>query len=397
MNHFINTKKLFQIPKGMIYLNGNSLGPLPKNTKKFINDFLDNEWGKELVKGWNKNNWFIYSKILGNKIAKLIGAPKDTVIVGDTLSIQVFQALSASIYLNRNRKIILSDTGNFPTDIYMAEGLIKLKGNGYKLKLINADEIEKNINTDVAVLLITEVDYKSSKLHKIKKITETCHKNGVIIVCDLAHSTGAIPVDVIRSNVDFAVGCTYKYINGGPGSPAFIYVAKRHIKKIKPTLCGWHGHISPFNFDLKYRPSESIDKMRIGTPSIISFKSLESSLEIWEKISMRILRENSIYLSEVLINEIEKKCPELKLISPKNPAERGSHLAYKFDKGYEFMQALISGGVIGDFRAPNIIRFGITPLFIDENDIIKSVKKMGEILSKKFWKNKKFFIKTLVT
>ena len=391
------TKKFFKIPKNLIYLNGNSLGPLPKNTKKFINNFLDNEWGKELVRGWNKNNWFIYSKVLGNKISKLIGAPKDTVVVGDTLSIQVFQALSASLDINKKRKIILSDKGNFPTDIYMAQGLINLKDRGYKLKLINSDEIEKNINEKVAVLLITEVDYRSAKLHDIKKLTKLCHKFGVLIICDLAHSTGAIPINVIQTKVDFAIGCTYKYLNGGPGSPAFIYVAKKHINKIKPSLYGWHGHKSPFEFNLKYEPSPGIDRMRIGTPSILSFKSLESSLKVFEDIDMKLLKKDADILSDLMISEIEKKCPDLKLLSPKLSSARGSHIAFIFEKGYELVQDLIAEGVICDFRSPNIIRFGITPLYLGKSDIIKSVKIICNILSKKVWTKDKFIKRALVT
>ena len=397
MKDFSYFKNLFSIPEGTIYLNGNSLGPPLKSTGNVINDFIENEWGKELIKGWNTKGWFAQAKTIGNQISGIVGAPQDTIIVGDTLSNQVFQALTCALKLNSKRKFILTDNGNFPADIYIAQGLLKLFDGKFQIKVVETEDVFNSINEEIAVVMLTEVDYRTSRLHDMKKITKKAHEFEVLTIWDLAHSAGALPVTLNVSKPDFAVGCTYKYLNGGPGSPAFIYVSPKHIEKVEPALFGWHGHKSPFDFDLKYVPSNSIDKMRVGTPSIIAFSSLKNALEIWDKIDLQELRNKTILLSELFISEIEKLSSKLELASPRDPNLRGSQVCYKFDFGYELMQSLIAHKLIGDFRAPNLMRFGICPLFIDEKDILQSVKIIKKVLDEQLWKSYQNISRAAVT
>ena len=397
MTDFKATKASFYIPEGMTYLNGNSLGPMPKASEAAISNFLNDEWKTELIKGWNTKNWFMQTNTLGDRIARLIGAKNGTTVVGDTLSIKVFQAVAAGLAMQPNRKVILSDNGNFPSDLYMAEGLINLKADGYSLKTPNPEDVINQIDDSVAVVMITEVDYRTGRKHDMDAIIKRAHKRGAAVVWDLAHSAGAIPVNLDKSNVDFAVGCTYKYINGGPGAPAFIYVAPRLHSTVEIALSGWYGHAAPFAFDIGYRPAENIERMRIGTQSIAAFSLLSAALDIWDQVDLEDLRARSIELSELFINEVAKRCPELTLASPLNPAERGSHVSFQFEHGYPCMQALIAANVIGDFRAPDIMRFGITPLFIDHSDILNAVITMEDIIKNKIWQEEKYQTRALVT
>ena len=389
---------MFHIPEGMVYLNGNSLGPMPKAAPQAINKFLNEEWRTELIKGWNTKNWFMQTNTLGDRVGTLIGAPSGTTVVGDTLSIKVFQAVAAGLAMVPDRKVILSDNGNFPTDLYMVEGLMRLKDAGYELRIPDPEEVMDAIADEVAVVMITEVDYRTGRKHDMKAIIERAHAVGAVVVWDLAHSVGAIQVDVTGCDTDFAVGCTYKYLNGGPGAPAFIYVAPRLLDTVQPALSGWYGHESPFAFDTDYRPMPGkIDRMRIGTPSIASFSLLEAAMDIWDEVDMNDLRARSIELSEVFISEVEARCPGVVFAGPRDPEERGSHVAFRFEHGYSCMQALIRANVIGDFRAPDIMRFGITPLFIGEDEILKAVGTLEEILMQETWKRDEFQARSLVT
>ncbi len=397
LSDFNATREQFFIPEGVIYLNGNSLGPMPRGTEAALSDFLHNEWGTELIRGWNTKDWFNQSNTLGNRLARLIGAEPDTVVVGDTLSIKVFQAVASALAMRPERRIILSDSGNFPTDLYMAEGLIKLKDKGIELRTPDPEAVEEHITEDVAVVMVTEVDYRTGRIHNMKRLIEKAHGVGAVVVWDLAHSAGAIPVDLAGCNADFAVGCTYKYLNAGPGGPAFIYVAPRHIDTVEPALSGWHGHAAPFAFDLGYRPAGNIEKMRIGTPPVAAFKILSVSLDIWDQVSMQDVRDASIDLSETFIREVEARCTQLQLASPRDPLQRGSQVSFAFEHGYACMQALIDRGVIGDFRAPDIMRFGFTPLFIGKSDVLAAVDILEDIMTSETWRNEKFHRKSLVT
>ncbi|NRA87485.1 MAG: kynureninase [Rhizobiales bacterium] len=383
-------KEQFQLPKDTIYLDGNSLGPLQKLVNKDLSDVINTEWGEHLITAWNIDAWMEQPLRVGNLIGKIIGAPEGSVMMGDTLSIKVYQALSAALQMRPTRKIILSDSGNFPTDLYIAQGLIAHLNNGYELKIVEPEEIESAISKNVAAVMITQVDYRTGRLHDMKSITQKAHEMGSVMIWDLAHSAGAVELDLEAINCEFAVGCTYKFLNGGPGSPAFIYVRPDLTEQIAPALSGWMGHEAPFAFDQSYRPALSIERMRVGTPPVVQLSILESALQIWHNIDMKELRTASIALSELFIEQVEKRCPQLILASPKNPEHRGSQVSFKFKNGYAVVQALIANGLIGDFRAPNIIRFGITPLYISEADIHKAVDIIVNIMENNLWEDPKF-------
>lgn len=397
MTDFAKTKAQFYLPEGVIYLDGNSLGPLPLAASAHVSDTMQDEWGEMLIRGWNKAGWMELSTGIGDRIGRLIGAETGHVMVGDTLSIKIYQALASALELNPGRKIILSDSGNFPTDLYMAQGLIRSLNQGHELRIVKPADIAENITEDVAVLMLTEVDYRTGRLHDMKSLTEIAHSKGVITVWDLAHTAGAIPVDLAGCGADFAAGCTYKYLNGGPGAPAFIYVAPRHIHNTRPALSGWLGHEAPFDFDLEYREGAGIERMRVGTPPVIALKSLETALDIWNMADIKDVRKKSIQLCDFFIKEIEVRCPALKLASPRDGNRRGSQVSFRFEHGFAAMQALIDRGVIGDFRAPDVMRFGVTPLYIDETDVRAAAAIIEDVITNSLWDAEKYKIRSKIT
>ncbi|MGJ8588100.1 MAG: kynureninase [Yoonia sp.] len=390
MTDFAATKAMFHLPEGMIYLDGNSLGPLPKATAARVAQAVTDEWGEKVITGWNRAGWMAQPITLGDRIGRLIGAEPGHVVLGDTLSIKVYQALAAAIDLVPDRKVILTDNGNFPSDIYMAEGLIKSLGRGHELRVVNPEDVENHINDDLAVLMLTQVDYRTGRLHDMKALTAKAHAVGAITCWDLAHTAGAMAVDLQGCNADFAVGCTYKYLNGGPGAPAFIYVAPRHIDNCQPALSGWLGHEAPFAFDLDYRPGTGIERMRVGTPPVLQMAALDASLDIWDRVDMNALRTASIALTERFIAGVEARCPQLTLASPRDPQMRGSQVSFAFEHGYAAMQACIARNVIGDFRAPDIMRFGFCPLFIDVDDVDAAVDVIADVMDNKLWDDPKY-------
>lgn len=397
MSDFLKTKSQFYIPEGIIYLDGNSLGPLTKKAQDRIQHTLNNEWGEMLVTGWNKAGWMDQPNKVGDRIARLIGAAPKTVTVGETLSIKVFQALASAINFQKNRKVLLTDASNFPSDIYAAQGLINMLKADHELKIVNTDNLVENINENVAAIFFTEVDYRTGRRYDAKKIVKTAKQNGALVILDLAHSAGAIDTNLTELDVDFAVGCTYKYLNGGPGSPAFIYVNPNLINSLEPCLSGWLGHENPFDFSLQYNPASGIDRMRVGTPPVIALAALEASLDIWETVNIKDVRETSIQLTDQFINGVEQKCPMLQLITPRIPENRGSQVSFSFKHGYAVMQACIERGVIGDFRAPDVMRFGFTPLFVDSQDVERASEILAEIMSKDLWNDPKFQKRNKVT
>jgi kynureninase len=397
MTDFAKTKSLFHLPEGMIYLDGNSLGPLPKSAVAHVGSVMRDEWGDMLITGWNKAGWMNKPSQVGNRIGKLIGAEPNSIVMGDTLSIKVYQALASALEINTDRKVIVSDTGNFPSDLYMAEGLIKTLDKGHELRLVAPEEVENALSEEVAVLMLTEVDYKSGRLHDMKALTAKAHTLGILTVWDLAHSAGAIPVDLAGCQADFAVGCTYKYLNSGPGGPAFIYVNPAIADRVRPALSGWLGHEAPFAFDLDYRAGAGIERMRCGTPPILQLSSLEAALDIWDMTDMASVRAKSMELTTLFIELVETSCPDLKLASPRNPDKRGSQVSFHYENGYPLMQAIIDRGVIGDFRAPDIIRFGFTPLYIDEADVRKAVTIIADVIKNKLWDEPRYHQRAAVT
>ena len=390
-------KDLFDIPEGVIYLDGNSLGPLPKGASNRAIKTLEAEWGQELIRAWNTAGWMDLPRKVGDRIAGLVGAPEGSIATGDTLSIKVYQALAAALKMRPDRRVILSDKGNFPSDLYMAQGLIDTINKGYELRTPAPEDVAAAITEDVAVVMLTQVDYRSGRMHDMKAITEKAHAAGAVMIWDLAHSAGAVPVDLTGSNAEFAVGCSYKYLNGGPGAPAFIYVRPDLATDVKPALAGWLGHDAPFAMELGYRPAMSMERMRVGTPPIVQLSILDAALDTWDGIDMADLRATSIALSETFISEVEARCPELTLASPREAGQRGSQVSFAFKHGYAAMQALIERGVIGDFRAPNIMRFGFTPLYIDQEDVMAACEIIEEVINSELWQDPKYHQKSRVT
>ncbi len=397
MTDFAATKAQFPLPPGVIYLDGNSLGPLPRGAIAAAERVIRDEWGGMLIRAWNQAGWMEQPRRVGDQIAQLIGAAPGTVVAGDTLSIKVFQALSAGLALRPGRRFVLSDSGNFPTDLYIADGLLRMLDRGLELKIVAPEAVHDALDDSVAVMMLTHVDYRTGRLHDMHGLTQRAHAAGAVALWDLAHSAGAVPLDVAGARADFAVGCTYKYLNGGPGAPAFIYARPDHAETIHPALAGWLGHAAPFAFEPDYRPGAGIDRLRVGTPAVVQMTILQAALEIWSDIDLHDLRARSIELSELFIREVEARCPALRLASPRDPAQRGSQVSFGFDHGYAAMQALIAHGLIGDFRAPDLMRFGITPLYLDETDIHAAAAIIERTLATEAWSRPEFQRRATVT
>lgn len=389
----------FGLPAGVIYLDGNSLGALPKATSARLNDVVQKQWGTHLIKSWNIHDWIGAPQRVGAKIADLIGAGPHEVIVGDSTSLNVFKALSAALALRPDRRVVLSDKENFPTDLYMAQGLIELMGKGHELRLISRDEIEEHLTRDVAVLMLTEVDYRTGALYDMARVTGVAHSVGALTIWDLAHSAGAFPVELNRAKADFAIGCGYKYLNGGPGAPAFIYVAERWLDQARQPLFGWMGHAAPFAFDSGYEAGKGIAKFLVGTPPILSLTALEAGLDEFQDVDLKAIQAKSRALGDLFIALVEQQVAGFgfELASPRDAASRGSQVSFRHQHGYPIMQALIARGVIGDFRAPDIVRFGLTPLYTSHSDIWHAVQILKSIMVSEEWRKPEFSRRAAVT
>jgi kynureninase len=358
---------------------------------------ISKEWGQMLIRGWNQAGWMDMPRRVGDRIARLIGAETGSVVMGDTLSIKVYQAVASALEMNPARRVILSDSGNFPSDLYMADGLVRTLGQGYTLKVVAPEEVENALDETIAVSMITEVDYRTGRKHDMAALTAKAHSVGALTVWDLAHSVGALPVDLSGCKADFAVGCTYKYLNSGPGGPAFIYVAPRHHAKARPALSGWMGHAAPFAFDLDYRPNPGIERMRVGTPPILQLAALDAALDAWDQVDMDDLRERSLALADQFIAGVEAACPDLILVTPRDHFRRGSQVSFRHPEGYAIVQALIAQGLIGDFRAPDILRFGFTPLYIGKAEVEGAIAILARTMAEALWDKPEFKRRQAVT
>lgn len=397
MTDFAETKTMFELPEGIVYLDGNSLGPLPKAASQRVRMCVEAEWGGMLIGGWNAAGWMHQPSNLGDRIGALIGAEPGSTVVGDTLSIKVYQALASALAMRPDRKVVLSDNGNFPTDLYMAEGLIRSLDRDHELRVVDPEAVDAAITDEVAVVMLTHCDYRTGRMHDMSALTKRAHDAGALVIWDLAHSAGAMPVDLAGCNADFAVGCTYKYINGGPGAPAFIHVRPNLADVVVPALSGWLGHEAPFAFDLDYRPGAGIERMRVGTPPVLQMAALEAALDIWDMVDMNAVRARSVELTELFIAEVEARCPVLELASPREPSARGSQVSFRFEHGYSAIRALVDNGVIGDFRSPDIMRFGFTPLFIDDDDVREAARRLQEVMESGQWREARYTEKLAVT
>ena len=389
----------FDLPEGVIYLDGNSLGCLPKATGPRIADLVAREWGQDLIRSWNKNDWINAPRRVGNKIADLIGADAGEVIVGDTTSINVFKCLSATLQLNSERHILLSETGNFPTDAYMMQGLGRLTDGRIEQRLVEPDAVLEALDDTVAALLLTHTNYKTGRVRDMKAVTQAAHAKGIPVIWDLSHSCGAMPVHLNACNVDFAVGCGYKYLNGGPGAPAFLFAARHHQEQVYPALSGWLGHKQPFAFDDFYTPAAGIDRFQCGTPGIIGCIALEVGVDLMREADMEQIRSKSSRLGDLFIRLVKERCVDFgfRTACPETADARGSQVSFHHDEGYAIMQALIARGVIGDFRAPDILRFGFAPLYNSYTDIWDAVDILKDVMTSGEWDQEMFKQKAAVT
>jgi kynureninase len=384
----------FHLPEHLIYLDGNSLGAMPKAAIIKGQEVIQQEWGQHLIKSWNQAGWFDLPLRLGNLLAPLIGAEDGEVVVTDSTSINLFKAIAAALTLQKqaasenhhHRKVIVTERSNFPTDIYMAEGITRWLDQGYRLHLVDTpEELATAVNVDTAVLLLTQINYRTGYLHDMASVTKAAQQQGALVIWDLAHSAGAIEVNLQEANADFAIGCTYKYLNGGPGAPAFIWVPKRHQAHFQHPLSGWWAHANPFAMQPHFAGAADIRRALCGTQPIVSLALVEIGLRIFKQTSMQAIRKKSLALSDLMIALVESRCAThpLELVTPRTHAQRGSQVSFTHPHGYAVMQALIARGIIGDYREPGIMRFGLTPLYTRFVDVWGAVEGLREILDQK--------------
>lgn len=392
-------RDLFQLADGLIYFDGNSLGPLPHRTIARMHTALTEEWGRMLIKGWTACDWIDAPARVGGKIARLIGAQPDEVICADSTSINVYKTLAAALALNPQRRVILSTPDNFPTDLYIAQGLIQQLGGRHELRMVDGEELAAHLNDEVAVLTLTHVNYKTGRMYDMAELTRRAHETGALAMWDLAHSAGALPVDLNGVAADLAVGCGYKYLNGGPGAPAYLYVARKWQNAFSQPLSGWMGHATPFAFDPIYEPTAGVGRYLCGTPAILSMIALECGVDMLLEADMQQIRAKSLALTDLFIQLVEERCAghDLTLATPRDHARRGSQVSFRHPEGYALMQALIAADVIGDFRAPDIVRFGFTPLYTRFVDIWDAVERLTHIFDTRAWERPEFLQRKKVT
>ena len=384
----------FVLPDGVIYLDGNSLGPLSKQTPARIDQVLHREWGQSLIRSWTDHGWIDLQFRIGDKISRLIGAQSGTTVVTDSTSVNLFKLLAAALDRRPGRHVILTEKGNFPTDLYIAQGLTALLQRGHELRA--ETDLAAALDSSVAVLMLTHVNYRSGAMHDMATLTRAAHDAGALVLWDLSHSVGAVPLHLDVDQVDFAVGCGYKYLNGGPGAPAFLYIAPHMQADLRLPLTGWLGHAEPFAFESTYRPAAGIARAVVGTPPILSLAALELGIDISNEAPMHALRAKSLRLADLFIDLMQSQ-PGFTLLTPRDHGVRGSQVAFAHPDGYAIMQALIERGVIGDFRAPNVLRFGLAPLYLRHVDIFDAVAILKEIMDTGAWQDKKFQKKRNVT
>jgi kynureninase len=391
-------RERFLLPEGVVYLDGNSLGALPKAAAARVREAVEVEWGRDLIKSWNLHRWIDLPQRAGAKIARLVGARADEVVVADSTSVNLFKLLAAALRLRPDKRVILSEPGNFPTDLYVAQGLVEMLGGRHALELVPGERVMSSIDDSVAVVSLTHVNYKSGRVHDMAAVTAKAHAVGALMLWDLAHSAGALPVDLNAAGADLAVGCGYKYLNGGPGAPAFLFVAARHQDSIRPPLAGWMGHAHPFTFDIDYEPAAGIARNLCGTPPILSMSALDAALDVMLEADMAAIREKSLALGDLFLALVDQECAGHGFAVGSAPrAERGSQVGLLHPEGYAIMQALIARGVIGDFRAPDMLRFGFAPLYNRYAECWDAVAGLKSVMETRAWDAARFKTRAAVT
>ena len=386
----------FVLPDGVIYLDGNSLGALPAAAAEALATTAERQWGEDLIASWNKHGWIDWPTRIAAKLAPIVGAKPSELLIADSTSVCLFKLLAAALRARPGKRTVLTQRRNFPTDRYVAQGLAEMLG--LTLKAVPAEDVLAAIDGDTAVVTLTHVDYRSAAIHDMRAINDAAHAAGALTVWDLSHSAGAIELDLTGARSDLAVGCGYKYLNGGPGAPAFLYVAQALQGELRSPLQGWMGHAQPFAFDDDYRAAPGIRSFLTGTPSILALAALDAGLDTFDGIALRDLEAKSRALSQLFVDEVEARCGrEVTLASPRDPAKRASHVVFAHEQGYAVMQALIDRGVIGDFRAPDLMRFGFTPLYTRFEAVVRAAEILGDILTARAWDDPRFLERKKVT
>ena len=389
-------RQRFRLPAGLIYLDGNSLGALPAATPAWLAEVTEQQWGEDLIASWNKHSWIEWPTRIAGKLAAILGAKESELLIADSTSVSLFKLLAAVVCERNGRSIILTARSNFPTDLYVAAGVAEMLG--LRLRTVESDEIVRAIDEEVAVVTLTHVDYRSSATHDMRRINDAAHARGALTLWDLSHSAGALELALSETRTDLAVGCGYKYLNGGPGAPAFIYVAEHLQNELRNPLQGWMGHLDPFAFSSAYRAAIGIGRFQSGTPPILALAALEAGINTFEGITMDAIAAKSRSLSQLFIDEVEARCDStVRLASPREPADRGSHVAFAHPEGYAVVQALIARGIIGDFRAPDLMRFGFAPLYNSHADVVRAAQALAEILATREWDQQRFKERAKVT
>lgn len=397
-------RERFRLPSGIIYFDGNSLGPVLEHGREHIQRVVEDQWGRDLIASWNRHGWIDLPTRVGEALAPLLGAAPGQVVACDSVSVNLFKLLACGLKLRPGRHTVLCQADHFPTDLYIAQGLTALLGTPYRVRYVDLDRLESFLAEDpeaddVAVVSMGHVDFRSGRLMNMERLTHAAHRAGALALWDLSHSAGAMPVALDASGVDLAVGCGYKFLNGGPGSPAFLYVAERHVAACVNPLPGWLGHREPFAFARDYEPAAGVERFVCGTPPILALASLDAALEVWQEVDLHALRRKSMALGDELIRRVERYGADLglRLISPRSARERGSQVSLAHQQGYAVMQALIEAGVVGDFRAPDILRFGLTPLYQRFEDVGIAVAELVRILRTETWREPRFARRSKVT
>jgi kynureninase len=389
----------FALPDGVIYLDGNSLGPIPRAAPEILHRTITQEWGHDLIGSWNSAGWFEMPVRLGDRIGKLLGADAGQTVVCDSTSINLFKALHAAIALRPDRDVVIAEANSFPTDLYIIEGAMNSAGRPMRRRLIGADgaSLDALLDERVVAVVLSHVDYRSGAILDMEAVTRKIHDAGAVVIWDVCHSAGVIELEFDRHAVDFMVGCTYKYLNGGPGSPAFIAVAKAHQAEAKHPLSGWWGHAAPFAFERDFAPDPGIKRFLCGTPPIISLRGVDVALDALDGIELSAIRQKSFSLTDLFIARVNALLPQLEIVSPREAKLRGSQVSIAFDHGYAVVQAMIERGVIGDFRAPDIMRFGFAPLYIRHADVWDATGIIAECVRSEVWRDPRYQRKLAVT
>ncbi|HEX7114573.1 MAG TPA: kynureninase [Steroidobacter sp.] len=392
-------RERFDLPGGVVYLDGHSLGPLPHATRSRLSKLVDEEWARDLIQSWAIHDWIGAPARVGDLIAQLIGAEAGEVIVSDSTTVNLHKLIHAALAMRPGRSVIVSEHGNFPTDLYAIEGVMRVRGGRHSLRLASSDRLIDSICDNTALVLLTHVNYKASAIHDMRALTEAAHARGALILWDLSHSAGALEVDLNRAGADFAVGCGYKYLNGGPGAPAFLFIARRHHEDAPSLLSGWMGHEDPFDFREDYVPAAGIRRFLCGTPSVPGVAALEEGVKLLLEAGLRRLAAKSRALSELFITLLEQRCADRDLVflGPRDSSQRGSHVAVAHPNGFPIMQALIESKVIGDFRAPDVMRFGLAPLYTRYEDVWIAVQTLAHVTDKEVWNEDRYGVRGVTT